>query len=200
MNIYGASGHGKVVIDIVRSQGMEIGYVIDDNPAIKSVSGFSVVQEIPEEGLDAECVLAIGKNSIRKTIAEKFEGRFSVAIKHSSAVISSSAQLGDGTVIMANANVNSDAIIGKHCIINTGAIVEHDCWLEDYVHISPNATLAGEVSIGEGSHIGAGAVVIPGIKIGKWATVGAGAIIIKDIPDTAVVVGNPGRIIKYKKH
>jgi acetyltransferase EpsM len=45
--------------------------------------------------------------------------------------------------------------------------------------------------------IGAGATVTPGIKIGKWALVGAGAVIIENIPDHAVVVGNPGRIIRY---
>jgi acetyltransferase-like isoleucine patch superfamily enzyme len=41
--------------------------------------------------------------------------------------------------------------------------------------------------------------VIKGIKIGTWAIIGAGAVIINDIPDNAVVVGNPGRIIKYNK-
>ena len=50
--------------------------------------------------------------------------------------------------------------------------------------------------MGEGTHIGAGATIIPNLKIGKWATIGAGAVVIKDVPDYAVVVGNPGRIIK----
>ncbi len=69
--------------------------------------------------------------------------------------------------------------------------------LEDFVHISPNVAIAGGVKIGEGTHIGIGACIIPGITIGKWVTVGAGAIIIKDVPDFAVVVGNPAKIIKY---
>jgi acetyltransferase EpsM len=75
--------------------------------------------------------------------------------------------------------------------------VEHECQLGDYVHISPNSALAGDVIVGEGSHIGIGAVVIPGVKIGKWVTIGAGAVVLEDIPDFAVVVGNPGKIIKY---
>jgi acetyltransferase-like isoleucine patch superfamily enzyme len=45
--------------------------------------------------------------------------------------------------------------------------------------------------------VGIGAVVIPKISIGKWVTIGAGAVIIRDVPDFAVVVGNPGKIIKY---
>ena len=69
--------------------------------------------------------------------------------------------------------------------------------MDDFVHVIPNAALAGGVQVGEGSHIGISAYVSPGKKIGKWVTVGAGTVIINDIPDYAVVVGNPGRIIKY---
>ena len=57
----------------------------------------------------------------------------------------------------------------------------------------------GNVEIGEGTHIGSGAIVIPNVVIGKWAVIGAGAVIIKDVPDYAVVVGNPGKIIKYNE-
>jgi len=57
--------------------------------------------------------------------------------------------------------------------------------------------LAGNVEVGEGTHVGIGASVIQGVKIGKWATIGAGAVVIKDVPDFAVVVGSPARIIKY---
>jgi acetyltransferase EpsM len=59
--------------------------------------------------------------------------------------------------------------------------------------------LAGNVVVGEGAHIGIGAAVIQNVKIGKWATIGGGAVIIRDVPDYAVVVGNPGRVIKYRE-
>ncbi len=87
-------------------------------------------------------------------------------------------------------------LVGKHCIINSNASVDHDCILEDFVHISPNATLCGGVFVGKCSHIGAGAVIIPGKRIGKNAIVGAGAVVISDIPDNAVAVGNPARVIR----
>ncbi len=54
-----------------------------------------------------------------------------------------------------------------------------------------------EYAVEEGAHVGTGAIVIPGIKIGKWCTIGAGAVVVKDVPDNAVLVGNPGDI-KYK--
>jgi acetyltransferase EpsM len=99
---------------------------------------------------------------------------------------------------MHGAILQADVQIGVHCIINTGASVDHDCVIDDYVHISPHTTLCGNVTVGEGSHIGAGATIIQGIKIGRWVTVGAGTVIIRDVPDYAVIVGNPGRIIKIK--
>ncbi len=198
MNIYGASGHGKVIIDIARSQNISVNCVLDDNPEVKMISGFKVTHEVTEDVRKGNSILAIGENRIRKNLAEKFQGKFSEALCHSSAVISPSAILGKGTVVMGNANINAEVVIGEHCIINTGAVVEHDCILGDFVHISPNAALAGNVSVGEGSQIGIGAVVIPGIKIGNWVTIGAGTVVIDNIPDAAVVVGNPGRILKYK--
>jgi acetyltransferase EpsM len=56
------------------------------------------------------------------------------------------------------------------------------------------------VFVGEGTQVGIGACVIQGVKIGKWATIGAGAVIINDVPDYAVVVGNPGKVIKFNSN
>lgn len=199
MNIYGASGHAKVIIDIAKSKDILIDSIFDDNKDLKEISGFKVKHTISSEALKNKFIIAIGNNTIRKKVVLDFEGEIHPALIHESAVISSNAVVGKGTVIMSNASVNSDSTIGEHCIVNTGSSVEHDCILGNFVHISPNAALAGGVEIGEGTHVGIGAVVIPGVKIGKWATIGAGAVILKDIPDNVVVVGNPGRIIKNKK-
>ncbi|MCF4102680.1 acetyltransferase [Gillisia sp. M10.2A] len=197
MNIYGASGHSKVIIDIAKSNNILIENIIDDDLSVNEILGYSVKHKVDEELLASKTILGIGNNSIRKRVSELFKGAIHQAIFHHSAVVSPFAIIDCGTVIMPNASINANAEIGKHCIINTGAIVEHDCVLEDFVHISPNSSLAGGVKIGEGTHVGIGASVIQGISIGKWVTIGAGAVIIKDIPDNAVVVGNPGRIIKY---
>ena len=185
-------------MDIARSNEIQIESIFDDNRDLKEILGLKVKHSISSEALNNEFIIAIGDNTIRKKVVSNFRGKIHRALIHESAVVSSSAVLGKGTVMMANASVNGDSVIGEHCIINTGATIEHDCILGNFVHISPNAALAGGVEIGEGTHIGIGAVVIPGIKIGKWVTVGAGAVILKDIPDDVVVVGNPGRIIKNK--
>lgn len=200
INIYGGSGHAKVVLDCVKASSLfKIGAVCDDNPAIKWLlnNELSPVDELLSHENDS-FLIAIGNNKIRKQKVDVLGEavKFSPAIVHPSSSVSSFASINKGTVIMPVAAVNPDAVIGRHAIINTGAVVEHDCELGDFTHISPNASLAGGVKLGEGSQVGIGAQVIQGVTIGKWVTIGAGAVIIKDIPDGATVVGNPGRIIK----
>lgn len=195
--LFGASGHAKVILDILLSNGNKIEAIIDDNPSVSTLLDLPVIHSKDFDfSNDYQFIIAIGNNSIRKKIVAKNNFTYYNAIDKEASV-SKFASIGEGTVVMPQAVVNAEATIGKHCIINSRSVVEHDCVLEDYVHISPNASLAGNVTVGEGSHIGIGASVIQGIKIGKWATIGAGAVIINDVPDYAVVVGNPGKVIKY---
>ncbi|MEL1240122.1 acetyltransferase [Flavobacterium flavipallidum] len=199
MILFGASGHCKVVIDILQSNNEKVTAIVDDQPKTDFLLGVEVLSSsnfIFDK--NQKIIIAIGDNVIRKKIADRLNGTFHTAI-HPQAIISNYSTIGGGTVIAPGAIINADAVIGQHCIVNTAAIVEHDCVVEDYVHLSPNSALAGGVKVGEGTHIGIGAKVIQGITIGKWATIGAGAVIIKDVPDYAVVVGNPGRVIKNKK-
>lgn len=196
LNILGASGHGKVIHDIAVISGWSIHQFYDDNPNLNNFYGYHV-STINQITTEFDQIIAIGNNRIRKNIAYRHHTLSFTTLLHPSSNISPSVVLKEGTVVMAGVSINADSKIGQHCIINTNASVDHDCMIEDFVHISPNAALAGNVTVGEGSQVGIGACVIQGIKIGKWCTIGAGTVIIKDIPDYAVVVGNPGKIIKY---
>lgn len=189
INLFGASGHAKVVKDIIDSQGNNVGCLYDDNPHCAEIHG-KAVHKASEANVSGPLIVSIGSNRIRKLITERYPLVYATAM-HPKTIISPTAQIGEGTVVMHGAIIQSDAVIGRHCIINTGASVDHECRIDDYVHISPHATLCGNVQVGEGSWIGAGTTIIPGIKIGKWCTVGAGSVVINDIPDNVTVVGNP---------
>tara|TARA_R100001369_G_C3317609_1_gene168392 strand:- start:356 stop:979 length:624 start_codon:yes stop_codon:yes gene_type:complete len=200
INLYGASGHAKVVIDCILSkENYEVDQLFDDNKSIQQLVGFSVsdTSEL-KSALQNDFIVSIGNNKIRSNIVQKLNPHYNFCnyISHKIACIASSVSIGKGSVVMPHAVINVATNIGDHCIINSSAVVEHDCIIEDFCHISPNATLAGGVLVGTGTHIGIGAQILPEIKIGKWATIGAGAVIIKDVPDGATVVGNPGKIIK----
>ena len=195
INIYGASGHAKVVIDIITSNdNINVGHVFDDNDKLKSISNYTIQSPSNYElMIKNPIVIAIGNNKIRKEIVENKQVQVAEAISHISAIISKLTSIGKGTVIMPNAVINADATIGTHCIINTAAVVEHDVVIGNYVHISPNATVTGGVKIGEGTHVGAGAVILPNLTIGKWVTIGAGAVVTKNVPDYSTVIGNPAK-------
>ena len=193
MYLYGASGHGKVIKEIVESQGEAIEGFVDDNRNINELGGFPVKHSM--EGI-GEVIVSIGLNRIRKMIVEKLNCKFANAAIHAKAVISRTAKIEEGSVVMAGAIINAEAKIGKHCIINTGSCIDHECKIGDYVHISPHTTLCGNVVVGEGTWIGAGSVVIPGIKIGRWSQIGAGSIVTKDIPDGWLAYGNPCIIVR----
>lgn len=198
MFLFGASGHSKVIIDLLTASKISIRGLFDDNLEIKRLLEYSVFGAFDEEILgDDSLIVSIGINKIRKKIVEKLPQniKYGVAI-HPSSLISNYASIEVGTVVMQGTVIQSCVKIGKHCIINTSASVDHDCQIEDYVHISPNATICGGVSIGEGTQVGAGAVIIPGIKVGKWSLIAAGAVVLKDVPDNVMVLGNPGRVIK----
>src|SRR5690606_26719765 len=182
--------------EILEELNIPIHALQDVNPAITSLLGYEVLQELPESfnTVTDRIIISIGNNAIRKKLTTLTDRKFFTAV-HPSANVSRRSSIGEGSVVMAGVSINSSVVIGKHAIINTNASVDHDCVVGDYVHISPNAAIAGIVEIGEGTHVGIGASIIQGVTIGKWCTIGAGAVIIKDVPDGATVVGNPGRII-----
>lgn len=195
MILYGASGHCKVIIDILEANGVPIDFIVDDNPNVSSLLGYEVRRNI---GQYEEGIIAIGSCEIRKKIVSSIKmGKYKTAI-HQSAIISPRAQIGVGSVIMQGAIVQSCAEIGKHCIVNTGASVDHDVKLGDFVHIAPHATVTGGVEIGEGTWIGAGAVIKQGVHIGSWTMIGAGAVVVDDIPSGVVAFGNKCRVVKSK--
>lgn len=189
INLFGASGHAKVIMDIIEAQGNSVGCLYDDSPHCSDIHG-APVYKASEAQVSGPLIVSIGSNRVRKLIAERYPLTYATAV-HPKAILSPTATVGEGTVVMHGAVVQSDARIGRHCIINTGASVDHECRIADYVHISPHATLCGNVHVGEGSWIGAGATVIPGVSIGRWCTIVAGSVVIGDIPDNTVAVGNP---------
>lgn len=192
MYLYGASGHAKVIMDILKANGINIDGLVDDNPALNELLGYPVYHQQYDL---SPMIVSIGNNAIRKKIVENLSVEFGQAI-YPTAVVSSTAIIEEGTVVMQGAIIQACTIIGKHCIINTGASVDHECVIEDYVHISPHATLCGNVHVGEGSWVAAGTIVLPGVKIGKWSVIGAGSVVAKDVPDGVLAVGNRCKVIK----
>ncbi|MBM7599921.1 acetyltransferase EpsM [Virgibacillus halotolerans] len=197
--LIGAGGHSKVIQDIVNAHDdLTLHAILDQSIEQKEfVEGVIYAHTDMIESLVDDCkfCIAIGNNKVRQKLIGEFNIPLEkyIALIHPTAIISPSAAIGRGTVVMPHAVINADTVIGNHSIINSGAVIEHDNRLRDFVHISPNATLAGTVTVGEGTHVGAGAIVIPEKEIGSWSVVGAGAVVVSDVGDKVSVVGVPAK-------
>jgi sugar O-acyltransferase (sialic acid O-acetyltransferase NeuD family) len=205
--IWGASGHGKVIKDVIEMNQGKLIAMFDNNKNIQSFS-----PDIPlyycEKGLDiwrgqfdsvegVRAAITIGgsRGADRIKIAKNLlmVGLSLPIVQHPTASISRSAEFGKGCQFLANSVVAVDVRMGDVCIINHGAIVDHECHLGNGVHIAPGATLCGCVSVGDNTMIGAGAIILPRIKIGVNVIIGAGAVVTKNVLNNSVVIGNPAK-------
>lgn len=193
MYLFGASGHGKVIKEIIEANGGRVEAFIDDNNEILEFAGLPVLHDATKL---MTMIVSIGNCRIRKLIVERLGMRCYAISIHPSAVVSPSAKIGEGTVVMAGAVINADAVIGQHCIVNTGATVDHDCLIDDFCHIAPGVHISGGTHIGEGTWIGVGSCIIHCLNIGRDCMIGAGSVVISNIPDGVTAFGNPCRVVK----
>ena len=120
MILYGASGHCRVVVDIVEALGLPIDFIVDDNPEVRELLGYEVRRNT---GIYDDAIITIGKNWIRKDICELIKVNRYITAVHPTAIVSPRVRIGEGSVVMQGAIIQSCAEIGKHCIVNTGASV-----------------------------------------------------------------------------
>lgn len=208
--IIGASGHAKVIIDIVEKQNKFniIGLIDSYKKLGTKISGYEILgtEDIIEQLMADQGVIggiiAIGDNWTRHIIKEKVKSiapnfEFLPAI-HPNAVLSRNIKIPKGVVIMAGAIINSDAIVGEFCIINTNASLGHESTMQNYSSLAPGVNIGGNVRIGNFSAISIGATIIQNINIGDHALVGAGALVINDVKDCDVVYGIPAKHIRTR--
>lgn len=192
--VIGASGHARVIADIIKCSGDEvIGFLDDRNPV--EFPGLRIMGCINDAKTlqtdEVQFIVGIGKNETREEIVQRLgELPYYTAI-HPSAIIAEDVTIGEGSAVMANAVINTGSCIGKHCIINTAATADHDNDLADYVHLSPGVHISGTVTIGKGTWLGTGAVASNNVNICGGCTIGAGAVVIRDIETTGTYVGMP---------
>jgi sugar O-acyltransferase (sialic acid O-acetyltransferase NeuD family) len=207
--IYGASGHGKVIADIVEKSGGTVLAFVDDNETLwdKTFCGYPLwpggdylFKAAAKQTFSV--IIGIGDNYTRyrvKQTLEKAAVRFATAI-HPSARLGRGVIIEAGTVVMANSVINPDTRIGSHCIVNTAVTIDHDCTIGDFVHLSPGAHLGGNTRIDAFSWIGLGASVINNIHVAEHAIAGAGAVVIRDVQPHTVVVGNPAAFLRHTEN
>lgn len=128
--------------------------------------------------------------------------------------IQKGAKIGRNCVFGQNVNVGNNVTIGNFCKVQNNVSIYEGVTLEDYVFCGPSMVFTNildpkckypqvgaefyiDTLIKEGASIGANATIVCGHTIGKHALIGAGTVVTKNIPDYALVIGNPGRVVGW---
>lgn len=128
--------------------------------------------------------------------------------------IQSGAKIGKKCVLGQNVNVGNNVVIGNYVKIQNNVSVYEGVTLEDYVFCGPSMVFTNvkdprskypqvgsqfyiKTLVKEGASLGANCTIVCGITIGKYAFVGAGSVVTRDVPDYALVVGNPAKIVGW---
>ncbi|MHB8753372.1 MAG: NeuD/PglB/VioB family sugar acetyltransferase [Candidatus Acidiferrales bacterium] len=204
--VIGSSGHASVLVDAIELVGLYriVGY-LDDTVAPGTVRrGHSVLGRLDEaptictKQQITAAVIAIGDNWWRRKVYLDLVSNYPdlefPVVKHPSAVIVKSVEIGKGTAVLARSHVGPGSRIAEFCILNTGSSIDHDCTMSPFASIAPGVFTGGLVQIGECSAIGVGASISDRICIGNHSVVGAGAVVVRSIADLAVAYGNPARV------
>jgi len=117
-------------------------------------------------------------------------------IVHPTASVSRMATLGQGVVVLQHVTITNQARIGNHVIILPNSVISHDVVIGDYTCITGGVCISGLVTIGCNCYLGTNSSIIGGVRIGDGCLIGMGAVIRYDVPEHAVMVGNPARLLR----
>ncbi|WP_187360015.1 acetyltransferase [Chitinolyticbacter meiyuanensis] len=196
----GGGGHGRACLETARSAGLTVAGFVDRDPQAD-------MQGAPWLGDDNWLNEATGGQRFLITVGQvksaavrvrlydqlKALGLPLATLIASTAVVSPSARLGEGSAVLHHALINADADVGANCIINSGALVEHDAVIGAHSHVATGAIVNGGARIGSRCLVGSRAVVLQGVIVADDVVIGAGAVVTADINEAGTWVGVPAR-------
>jgi sugar O-acyltransferase (sialic acid O-acetyltransferase NeuD family) len=198
--IIGAGGHGAELDEYIQfSQkcsglySLNVVGFLDDNPANFTSYHFSapLLGGVREHKVIQDChyIIGIANLTYRRFFVELFlsAGARFLSFVHSTAYVSESAKIGQGSIIGPYVNVGPNVRVGDFTLINSRSSLGHDTVIGDFDFISPNVCFSGFSSVGDDNLFGINSSTIPHIHVGNRNKIAAGMVLDHHVPNDSVV-------------
>lgn len=180
-----------------------------------TIGDFTIVGEPPRGKKEGELVTRIGTHAVIRShtviyagnlIGDDFQTGHGVLVREENQ-IGNNVSIGSHSMVEHHVKIGNGVRLHSNVFVPEFSVLEDDCWLGPNVVVTnaryPRSRNVKEqlqgAHIKQGAKIGANATLLPGVTIGENALVGAGAVVVDNVPDGAVVLGNPARVVKYVK-
>lgn len=208
--IYGSGGLGREALELAKqinndSQKWSEIIFIDDITHKNVQDGHKIVPFEKALNLykvdEIEFIVAVGEPEFRKMLWNKIvdKGYKLATLIHPKVFIPESTNILSGTVVSCDVFISCGNEIGENVYIQPKASIGHDCKISSHCVISSFVSFAGNCSVEECTFIGMSVPIKEKSKIGSHTIVGMGSVVLRDIPDNAIAIGNPARVMKMNE-
>ena len=204
--IFGASGLGKLVLEILQSNEIVVyGFLDDDSDLHDTMIGeIPVLGSTDDQGflklIGKKCQAFVAQDNVKMKqglVAMLNDKRkvMPINVIHREAYLSATSDLGHGNLVSAGVVINANTSLGHHNLLHANCTLDYDSSVGDFVEIGAGSTIGHGVTLKNGSFIGAGATIVAGITVGQNARIGAGSVVIGDVEDNETVFGVPAEAV-----
>lgn len=212
MKVYLLGAANPETIRVIRAiervtPNIEFGGMLDNDPSKKGrdfyglpiLGGLELVSKLQGKGVGFVNLIT-GSTKVRHETTQRIvdAGGELTNLIHPSIDLTMT-ETGVGLYLQESVILQAGVEVGDNTSIHMASIVGHESKIGRSVFIAHAVSISGCCTVGDGTFIGTNATILPRVNIGRWATIGAGTVVTKDVPDHAVVVGNPGRVIKISE-
>lgn len=200
--VVGSGGFAAEAIDYIREDTKFDIKIVSDNaddirPDLKKLH-IGPLSVLKDGNNIKKCFIGIGDPAVKKEIYNLIHSDVDsfYTFAHKTAIISSTANIGQGCFLYPYTIIANKAHVGDHCTINGFSAVGHDSKLSDFSTLSAHVDITGNVTVEESCFFGTGSRTIPGIKLSEGTRVGAGVCVIRSTSKNQIILPNVPKNIK----
>lgn len=208
--IIGAGTYGEVYLAYLQEAGVDIVGFLDDDPkfecqnvrGVPVLGGVSRLNDLKEtENIEAVyCPLGNNKLRVKFLMMAKNLGYQTPNYIHPSVIVSPHVTIGEGVYILLGTTIMPHTVIKDYVMISMGVHLAHHNVLEEGVFLSTGCNFGASIHARKYAYCGISSTIMTGMhELGEDCLIGAGAVVTKDVPERAVMVGVPAKVLRIKE-